>query len=176
MSESLKEEKGYRLERYGETGEPLFVDTTPEGAPHDGEPFVERDAIMAIVKDPATGKYLGLKWKQIDWKTLITGGIEEGQDAEAAARAEIAQETGYKNLRLAKRLTDVHSKFFHGPKKQNRFAHFTVLYFELEGDAHEELSDEEKAIHDVVWLSGEEMDAFGLPPAHQYSWDELKGR
>ncbi len=167
--------KGYQLERYNDTNEPLFVDTTEEGKPHEGEPFVERDAIMAIVKDPATGKYLGLRWKTIDWKTLITGGVEEGQTAETAAREEIQQETGYGNLRLIRTLTNVHSKFFHGPKKQNRFAHFTVFYFELENQEHEELSDTEKAIHNVVWLTSEEMDSFGLPPAHQYSWDELKG-
>jgi 8-oxo-dGTP pyrophosphatase MutT (NUDIX family) len=165
--------QGYRLERY--EGEPLFIDTTPEGSYQEGKETIERNAIMAIVQDPTTGKYLGLTWKKIDWKTLITGGIEEGQTAEEAARAEIQQETGYKNLHLVKRLTNVHSKFFHGPKGVNRFAHFTVLYFELENDEHDALSEEETQIHDVVWLDAREMDTFGLPPAHQFSWDELKG-
>jgi ADP-ribose pyrophosphatase YjhB (NUDIX family) len=178
MSESngLKTETdpGYRMEYLPGTKEPLFIDTTPEGAYKEGKETIERNAIMAIVKNPVTGKYLGLRWKKIDWKTLITGGVEEGQTAEEAAREEVAQETGYKNLKLVKTLTNVHSKFFHGPKDVNRFAHFTVFLLELENDECEELTDDEKAKHEVIWLDESEMDAFGLPPAHQFSWDEYK--
>jgi 8-oxo-dGTP pyrophosphatase MutT (NUDIX family) len=168
------ETERYRLERYENTNEPLFIDTTPEGAYKEGKETIERNAIMAIVKDPSINKYLGLKWKKIDWKTLITGGVEEGQTPEEAAREEIRQETGYMNLRLVKRLTNVHSKFFHGPKGVNRLAHFAVLYFELENNEREELSGEEREIHDVVWLDAGEMDAFGLLPAHTFSWNELQ--
>lgn len=170
----IKEGVGYRIERYGDTNEPLFIDTTEQGAPRDGMLPVKRNAIMAIVKDPATGRYLGLKWKKVDWKTLITGGIQAGQDAETAARAEIGEETGYMNIRLVKQLTNIHSSFFHVPKNENRLAHFSVLYFELENDEREDLSAEERDIHEVVWLDAAEMESFGLLPAHQYAWDELK--
>jgi len=175
MSESnaLETNQGFRLE-YLNGNEPLFIDTTLEGAVKEEKETIERNAIMAIVKNPTTGKYLGLKWKKIDWKTLITGGVEEGQTPEEAAREEILQETGYKNLKLIKQLTTVHSKFFHGPKDVNRLAHFSVFYFELQDDEQDALSEEEREIHDLMWLDAEEMDTFGLLPAHSYSWNELK--
>ena len=53
--------------------EPLFV-AVGEDAPRAELPFVEREAITAIVYDPKTKKYLGLKWKKVDWETFITGG------------------------------------------------------------------------------------------------------
>ncbi len=179
MSESSALEtnkKGYRLEMYKDTGEPLFIDTTPEGAVKEGKETIERQAIMAIVRNPSTNEYLGLTWKKIDWKTLITGGVEEGQTPEEAAREEILQETGYKNLCMVKQLTNVHSIFYHGPKGVNRLAHFSVLYFELENEERESITDEEKENHDPSWLSAEKMDSFGLLPAHQFSWNELMGK
>jgi 8-oxo-dGTP pyrophosphatase MutT (NUDIX family) len=50
---------------------------------------------------------------------LITGGVENGQTPVEAALEEIRQETGYKNLRLVKKLGRMHSRFFHVPKNQN---------------------------------------------------------
>ena len=175
LKTSRFEKHGARLERMPGTNEPLFVDITEHSAPRPGEPFVERNAILAIVKDPVTGKYLGLEWKTTSWKTFVTGGVEEGQSAEEAAREEVRQESGYKNMRLVKQLGNIHSKFYHGHKKENRFAHFTVLYFELIDQERDELSEEEKLIHEPTWLSPEKVETFGLPAAHLYSWDELMG-
>jgi len=135
---------------------------------------VERNAIAAIVKHWSEDKYIGLKWKKVDWDTIITGGIEEGQTAEDAARREIEEETGYKNLRLVKQLGNVHSKFFHVPKNENRFAHFNVFQFELIDDEREEMGDDEKQIHEVVWLTPDEMEAFRLPESQRHNWNELK--
>jgi len=61
--------------------EPLFV-ATGSDAPREELPLVEREAITAIVYDPKTKKYLGLRWKKVDWETFITGGVEEGQTPE----------------------------------------------------------------------------------------------
>lgn len=143
---------------------PLFVadDVRPD------LPFVERDAITAVVRDPQTGKYLGLKWKEVDWDTFITGGIEEGQTAEEAALAEIREETGYKNLRLVKELPRYDSKFFHPPKGVNRFAHFHCFLFELENDEREELAEDELKKHEPVWLDEEELISFRLPEGHRF--------
>lgn len=152
--------------------EPLFVDTGMNAVRAD-LPFVERDAITAVVRDPKTGKYLGLKWKEVDWDTLITGGIEEGQTAEEAALAEIREETGYKNLRLVTELPRYHSKFFHHPKGVNRFAHFRCFLFELTDDEHEEISAEERSKHDPLWLSPEEMDEFRLPEGHRFIMEQV---
>lgn len=155
------------------TNEPLFIDVGTVSKVREEFPFVERNAIIAIVAHWSDDTYLGLRWKQVDWETLITGGIEPGQTPEDAARAEIEEETGYRNMRLVKQLTSVHSKFFHNPKNENRFAHFTVLYFQLIDGERNEISEDEQKKHEVVWLTKEEMNAFNLPAAHQYPWNEL---
>jgi 8-oxo-dGTP pyrophosphatase MutT (NUDIX family) len=147
--------------------EPLFV-AVGSDAPREELPFVERQAITAIVYDPKNKKYLGLKWKKVDWDTFITGGVEEGQTPEQAARAEVLEETGYKNLKLLKILPRFHSKFYHGPKAVNRFAHFHSFLFELENDDREVVSEDEQKNHDCIWLSAEELVNFRLPEGHQY--------
>ncbi|MDB5245456.1 MAG: leuS [Parcubacteria group bacterium] len=146
---------------------PLFVDTGMNAVRAD-LPFVERDAITAIVRDPQTNKYLGLKWKQVDWDTFITGGIEEGQTPEEAARAEILEETGYKNLRLVKELPRYDSQFFHHPKGVNRYAHFRCFLFELVDTEQEETSADEKEKHDPVWMTQDELESFRLPEGHRF--------
>lgn len=151
---------------------PLFVDAGMNAVRPD-LPFVERDGITAIVRDPSTGKYLGLKWKEVDWDTLVSGGIEEGQTAEEAARSEIREETGYANLRLVRELTPYHSQFFHHPKGVNRFAHYRCFLFDLVDDTREEPSETERDKHDPVWLTREEMERFRLPEGHRFLIEEV---
>ncbi len=154
--------------------EPTFYQFFEPGKIKEGEPFVERNAVLAIVKHWKEDKYLGLKWKKVDWETFVTGGVEKGQTAEEAAMAEIREETGYKNVQLAKKLGKMHSRFFHVPKNQNRYAHFDVFHFELKDGKRAELTAEEKANHEPVWLTKEEIANFGLPSSHRHAWDLLQ--
>lgn len=137
-------------------------------APRAGMPFVERAAITAIVRNPADNTYLGLRWKQVDWETFITGGVEEGQTPEEAARAEVREETGYVNIRLIRELPRYHSQFYHGPKGVNRFAHFHSFFFELIDDARDEVTEEERQKHESVWLTTDELETFRLPEGHRF--------
>lgn len=155
--------------------EPIFVDTKKPSAVKEGKPFVEREAIMAIVKHWKDDKYIGLKWKKVDWETIITGGVERDQSPEEAATEEIREETGYLHPKFIKELPRAHSKFFHNPKNVNRFAHFHSFYFELEDEEREEMSSEEKEIHDVVWVTRKEMENFRLPECHRFAWESLVG-
>lgn len=147
--------------------EPTFIAKGMD-APRLELPFIERDAITAIVRDPRTGRYLGLRWKEVDWETFITGGIENGQSAEEAARMEVHKESGYKHLRLVMELPRFHSKFYHKPKGVNRFAHFHSFLFELEDDECDPLSDEEKKKHECVWLDESGLEQFHLPEGHKF--------
>ena len=153
--------------------DPLFVQTWEPGAVKEELPVVEREAIMAIVKHWAEDKYIGLKWKKVDWQTLITGGPEGSQTPEEGAIQEILEETGYLHPKLVKTLDKVHSKFFHVPKKVNRMAHFNVFYFELRDGTRQEISKEEQGNHEIKWLTADEMKKFLTPEAHQFVWKEL---
>lgn len=154
---------------------PIFENTTEEGKIKNKLPIVERNSIMAIVKHWAEDKYIGLRYKNVDWRTFITGGPEGGQDMLEGAITEITQETGYLHPKFIKNLNRVHSKFFHIPKNINRFAHFTTFYFELQDGDRQEVSEEEKQIHEVEWLTKDEMTDFLSPRAHKYIWDSLFG-
>ena len=159
-------------ELYNNTQEPLFIDVGENG-PREDKETVERQAITTIVYNPRTEKYLGLRWKQVNWETFITGGIEEGQTGEEAAMMEVREETGYKNLRLVKELPRYHAKFYHAPKGVNRFAHFECFLFELESDECGTVSEGEQKIHEHVWLSEEEMKNFNLPEGHRFIFDSI---
>ncbi len=150
---------------------PLFI-AEGSDAPRPDFPTIERNAITAILYNPQTKKYLGLKWKEVDWETLITGGIEENQTPEEAARMEIKEETGYENIRLVSELPRYDAKFFHHPKAVNRYAHFSCFLFELIDNQRTEISKEEIAKHECIWLSLEEMDKFRLPEGHRFVFDK----
>lgn len=151
-------------------GEPIFIDVDKNPL-NPNKPLVKRDAITALVRDPKTGTYLCLKWKNVDWDTFVTGGIDEGQTAEDAARMELLQETGYKHLRLVASLPPYCSLFFHSPKDENRDARWTSYLFELVDDERDPVSQEEQDKHDVVWLTREQMETFRLHEGQRFLWD-----
>ena len=148
--------------------EPTFIQSTEPGKVVGGVPFDHREAIIAIVKHWSQDKYIALRWKKVAWGTFITGGIEEGQTPEEAAKMEIRQETGYLHPKLMKDLGVVHGKFYHVPKKTNRNAHAHTLYLELQDDARMPIAEEEQTIHEILWLSKEELKKFLTPDSHQY--------
>jgi leucyl-tRNA synthetase len=139
--------------------EPLFIRDTGSDAVRKDEPMVERNVIAAIVKHWEEDKYLCLKWKKNDWIGFVTGGVEDGEDPVAAGVREIIEETGYKNPTFIRKIGGTtHSQFYHEIKQQNRFAHFTTLYYELANGERDEPSAEELAIHDIDWVSPHEME------------------
>lgn len=155
--------------------EPTYEQTTEPGKIRDGEPFDHREAIIAIVKHWSEEKYIALRWKQVAWGTFITGGIEPGQTPETAALAELQEEVGYTDARFVKDMGVLHGKFYHVPKKTNRNAHAHVVYLELQSDARKEVTNEEQAIHEVLWLTAEELKKFLTPDTHQHALRWLLG-
>jgi leucyl-tRNA synthetase len=155
--------------------EPTFEQTTEPGKIKEGQPFDHREAIIAIVKHWSEEKYIALKWKQVAWCTFITGGIESGQTPEEAAKMEIEQETGYLSAKFIKNFGIVHGKFYHVPKKTNRNAHARVVYFELQDESRAQVSDAEKEIHDILWLTADELKKQLTPSTHLHGLGFLLG-
>ena len=153
--------------------EPYFVKNGGEDGVRDDKQTIEREAITAIVKHWTEDKYIVPKWKKVDWHTFITGGVENGQTPEEAARAEVLEETGYKDIKNASELSRFHLKFFHVPKDENRLAHFHTFYFELGSGEREIVSTDEQKHHEVLWLMPEETVKVLTPPGISM-WNELK--
>lgn len=121
-------------------------------------PVVERNNIHAVVYNPKNDSYLTLAWKNHNWKTIVLGGIDEGEDLIAAAKREVLEETGYKNIEFKKYLgSPIQSLYSADHKQQNRIAYSHGLYFELINDEQEEVSSSEKDLFDIVWMDSKQF-------------------
>ncbi len=130
---------------------PVMID---EGNPPvESKREVTRKTILAIVRNSKDNTYLALKWKAQSWTTFITGGVDEGEDLIEAAKREVLEETGYKNIKLVRVLGGpIQTKFFASHKDENRVAYGTSILFELENDEQDPVAEEEKSQHEAVWL------------------------
>jgi len=155
--------------------EPLFVNTRGIDAVHKNEPYIERDAVVCVIKHWSEDKYLCSDFKKSSWKGFIVGGIKKNESLEKTALREIREETGYKNIRFIKSLPKVHSKFYQPAKKENRFAHFSPVYVELIDGDKEEILQEEKDLHDIVWVSKKDVKSFINREDMKRIWASVQG-
>ncbi|MBI5457200.1 class I tRNA ligase family protein [Candidatus Kaiserbacteria bacterium] len=158
-----------------ETLEPLVVRTSGADTVRDGEPFMERNSAMAFVQHWSEDKYLTVKYKPVDVRGCVSGGMHEGEDAVAAAKREIAEETGYANAKLVRKLGGtIHSKYFSDNRKTNTFAHFTPMLFKLEDGTQVDVTPDEKSRHEVSWVSANEMTAFINHEDWRIAWTRVQ--
>ena len=78
------------------------------------------------------------------------GGIDKGEGAIEAAKREIEEETGYKNVKFIENLGLAQ-------KGVNRVAHTRNLFFELVNEEKSKISEEESEIHEIEWRSFDEI-------------------
>lgn len=134
--------------------EPVFEQKSGDSALVEGMDIQYREVMSIAVRNPKNDTYLTISWKGMDMKGFVTGGIESGEDIELAARREVFEETGYKNLKLNFiSPVNIHTKFYHRQKKVNRHARWTFVCFDLVDEVKETVSSEEQSLHDVVWVS-----------------------
>jgi leucyl-tRNA synthetase len=148
---------------------PLRVDK--KNPPIGGKSSKERRTIHGVVYNPKTDKYLVLKWKQFDWTTFIVGGVEDGEDLIAAARREILEETGYKNLKFIRKLGNpVRAEYFAAHKDENRVAITTGILFELIDDEQSKVNISEKKKHETDWIHLNEINENNMTCAELDLW------
>ncbi len=137
----------------------VIPDIVDSKNPHqENWPVVEKNNVHAVVYNPKDDTYLTLAWKNYDWKTIVLGGIEDNEDAVEAARREVYEETGYKNLVFKKHLgAPIRSQYAASHKKQNRIAYSTGVYFELENEERDTVAQEEQDLFSVVWMPAKEF-------------------
>ncbi len=159
-----------------EVVEPVFTKHDGIDAFKKDEAPVERDAIVCVIKHWSEDKYLILDWKKSFWKGFLSGGIKSGEELKDTARREIKEETGYKNIRFVKSLPKLHSKFYQPVKKVNRFAHFYPIYVELVDGEQDEISQEEKDLYNMSWVSKDEIEQTLTKDDQKWIWNKFLGK
>ncbi|MFA6414650.1 MAG: class I tRNA ligase family protein [Candidatus Paceibacterota bacterium] len=123
------------------------------GKPQENPEF--RKSIVALVVDKKNNKILTLDWgTELGGKLFIGGGREEGEDAAKAAAREIAEETGYTDLKLVDQTAIIHHSYFAYSKNVAREIEAIGFLFELNGDARQEqqLEHDEHGKFTVSWM------------------------
>jgi len=155
--------------------EPIFVKSEGEDVPKANLPFVEREAVVCVVKHWSEDKYLCQAWYKNDWKGFVIGGIEKGETALQAAEREVYEEAGYKNVIPETEVGTLHSKFYHMVKQQNRFAHFKVVVMRLANGEADAVLETETALHTMVWVKADEVEKFINREDMKHAWSLARG-
>lgn len=141
---------------------------------------VEKEAIVAIVRNPKTGQVLMLDWgpRHERWggQLFIGGGRDEGEDEIACAKREIAEETGYTNIKhVATVPYIVHSYYFSNVKNKNYYARMRGLLFDLVDETQTEvtLDEGEKNKFTPHWVSTKEAGKLVNDDGHRFIFNAL---
>ncbi|PIN90508.1 leucine--tRNA ligase [Candidatus Pacearchaeota archaeon CG10_big_fil_rev_8_21_14_0_10_34_76] len=117
----------------------------------------KRFTISAVVQRKSDKKFLYLKWKEFGWVAPVIGGIDGNETPESAAEREVFEETGYKAKAVGKLGLPFEAHFYADNKKVWRHRIDQPILLELISDNPEKLNKEESSMHEVSWLSREEV-------------------
>ena len=116
------------------------------------------------IEDKQNKKFLCEDMQKGKYRSFVQGGIEEGETIEQAAKREILEETGYKNVKIEyiSEIPIINHFFaaYKGANGTNRFAKLEIVYGVLDNLDKDEISDEEKLKHTVKWVSKKELKDF----------------
>lgn len=154
---------------------PHLIDT--DNAPVPGKKIVKRKVVQVVVKHWEEDKVIRIAWKGAPYKSFVIGGCEEGETWEEAAKRETIEETGYKDFKFIKKVTlELRSEWHAGHKDENRYALMNIFFIQLRSGERQEMSEEEKAKHDVEWIPFSKIPESYHPVSEMdYIWKGLNG-
>lgn len=134
-----------------------------------------RRSIVAIVRNPKDGKVLSINWGRDGGNLFIGGGVDEDEDLVEAAKREVAEETGYKNLKLVSQSENIHHHYFAHSKNKARQILATGLLFDLvdESKNDQKLEKDEKGKFKVEWLSIEQAGKKVVDELHKLLFEKF---
>ncbi len=145
--------------------------------PETGEPAAgeESRASTVTVVERADGKLLCLDWGARGGTLFVGGGQKDGEDAEATARREVAEETGYQELELVERGWFAKHHYVSIAKGIPRCATAELLHFKLAGESRTEpaLEEHEAGMFEPVWLGKAEAAERVTDPMHAFAFRAL---
>ena len=139
-----------------------------DNPPIEGKENTKRNVVMVVITNKDKTKYLALDWVKEGWKSFVAGGVEEGEDIKEAALREALEESGYKNI-IIDYISNFYykDKFYASHKDLNRDIIAHVAYAHIEDDELLERNEEEKKLHNIVWLDKKEVLNFMNKPVKE---------
>lgn len=143
------------------------------GTPQQNPEF--RRSIVAIVRRPQTGEFLSINWGKQGGNLFIGGGREENEDIVETAMREVAEETGYTNLKLVAQTGRIHHHYFAHSKGVARQIEAHGLLFDLVDDSRtaQKLETDEQGKFSVEWLPKNEVESKVSEELHALAYDLL---
>jgi 8-oxo-dGTP pyrophosphatase MutT (NUDIX family) len=141
-------------------------------------PLEEKQAVWCIVKHWSEDKYLFIEWnkKYANWTNFITGGIDTGEDVVQTAIREVAEESGYVDVKKAENLNNsIIAEFYHTYKNKNFSTEFHWVYIELASGKQVSVLEEEKDKHTTIWIDKNKVESFHSTPNGKYGWRVFTG-
>lgn len=151
---------------------PHFV--IKEYPPKPTEKTMKKNIVIAYVKNPRDTTFLCLHRTADNAKTFVGGGIEAGEDPVEAAKREVHEETGYKNIRFVSKLPSTSASYWHQTKNANYETIDTNLYFELETEEKDTVDLKETAKHSYAWISQDQVLSYLTCEDQQYVFSHIQ--
>jgi len=153
---------------------PILEVIEPEtGVPQQDPEF--RKSIVAIVRNPKDNTYLSVNWGKLGGNLYIGGGREDDEDVIACAQREIAEETGYTNIKFVAQTGKIHHHYYAYSKKKARIIEAYGLLFDLVDDTKQDqkLEADEQNKFTVEWLSQNDAELKVTEALHAITYDLL---
>lgn len=153
---------------------PIIEVVEPEtGTPQENPEL--RKSIVAIVRNPKDNTYLSVNWGDLGGNLFIGGGREDEEDTIECAKREIAEETGYTNVKFVSQTGKIHHHYYAYSKKKARFIEAYGLLFDLVDDTktEQQLEEDEKNKFSVEWLPQKDAEAKVTETLHAIVYDFL---
>lgn len=144
------------------------------GTPQENPEF--RSSIVALLRNPKTDEVLTINWgKDNGGHIFIGGGLEDGEDVIECAKREIAEETGYSDIKFISKTETIHHHYFAHSKNVARQIEATGLLFELCSDKQSEqkLEPDEQGKFKIEWLGADKAEQVVADELHNYVFRRL---